>query len=71
MDWWTGGLVDWWTDGLLLSSTSFAAFDVDESFMQVGSTHNKLENKHRKLCNYFFYYSGWRYIINEIMVIDT
>ena len=45
---------------LLLSSTSFAAFDVDQSFMQVGTTHNKLENKHRKLCNYFFYYSGWR-----------
>ena len=38
--------------------TSFAAFDVDQSSMQVGTTHNKLENKHRKLCNCFFYYSG-------------
>ena len=50
----------WHTHGksMLQSSTSFAAFDVDQSFMQVGTTHNKLENKHRKLCNYFFYYSG-------------
>ena len=43
---------------VLLCLASFAAFDIEQSFMQVGTTHNKLENKHRKLCNYFFYYSG-------------